>query len=155
MVSDRSGQLSEPEAVSTRRFAAVRGLVTGITRAGTVLVSVPENSAGETVAAGSAVAIGTADVGREAVLLFEDGDPKRPIIVGILRPADAVRDPSGIEVTADGKRVTITAEEQIELKCGDASITLTRAGKILIRGTHVVSRSSGANRIKGGSVEIN
>ena len=41
------------------------------------------------------------------------------------------------------------------MRCGEASITLTRAGKVLIRGAYVLSRSSGANRIKGAAVEIN
>lgn len=59
------------------------------------------------------------------------------------------------EVTIDGKRMTFNAEEQIELRCGKASITLTRAGKILIRGAYLLNRSSGVNRIKGGSVQIN
>jgi hypothetical protein len=41
------------------------------------------------------------------------------------------------------------------LRCGQASVTLTKAGKVLIRGTYVSSRSSGVNRIKGGSVQLN
>jgi hypothetical protein len=55
----------------------------------------------------------------------------------------------------DGERVVLSAEREISLKCGEASITLTAAGKILIRGTYVLTRSSGANRIKGATVEIN
>ncbi|MEW5071937.1 hypothetical protein AB1P14_09365, partial [Pseudomonas aeruginosa] len=38
---------------------------------------------------------------------------------------------------------------------GKASITLTRAGKVIIRGAYLSSRSTGVNRIKGGSVQIN
>ena len=49
----------------------------------------------------------------------------------------------------------LTAEHEIVLRCGKASLTLTRAGKVLIRGTYLLSRSSGVNRIKGGSVQIN
>ena len=41
------------------------------------------------------------------------------------------------------------------LRCGKASITLTREGKVLIKGAYLSSRSSGVNRIKGGSVQIN
>jgi hypothetical protein len=41
------------------------------------------------------------------------------------------------------------------LRCGKASITLTSAGKVLIRGTYVLSRSSGVNKIKGGSIQLN
>ena len=49
----------------------------------------------------------------------------------------------------------LTAGREIVLRCGEASITLTRAGKVLIRGTYILTRSSGANRIKGAAVEIN
>jgi hypothetical protein len=41
------------------------------------------------------------------------------------------------------------------LQCGKASITLTRAGKVLINGAYVSSRSSGVNRLKGGSIQLN
>jgi hypothetical protein len=41
------------------------------------------------------------------------------------------------------------------LQVGKASITLTKDGRIVIRGADVLTRSSGSNRIKGGSVSIN
>ena len=53
------------------------------------------------------------------------------------------------------RRLTLAAEKEIVLTCGKSSITLTRAGKVLIRGAYISSRSSGAHRIKGGSVQIN
>ncbi len=49
----------------------------------------------------------------------------------------------------------VTARKQLTLRCGKSSITLTAAGKIIIRGKYIVSRSSGVHRIKGGSVQIN
>jgi hypothetical protein len=49
----------------------------------------------------------------------------------------------------------MTAREQLVLRCGAASITLTRDGKVLIQGAYVSHRSSGVMRIKGGSVQIN
>ena len=60
-----------------------------------------------------------------------------------------------VEADSDGQRLIVTAKEEIVLRCGQASITLTKAGKVLIRGTYVSSRSSGVNRLKGGSVQIN
>ena len=51
--------------------------------------------------------------------------------------------------------VVLNGAKQVELRCGQASIVLTAAGKILIKGTYVMSRSSGANRIKGAFVDIN
>ncbi len=55
----------------------------------------------------------------------------------------------------DGERVVLEGREEVVLKCGEASITLTRAGKILIRGKYLLNRSSGVNRILGGSVQVN
>jgi hypothetical protein len=51
--------------------------------------------------------------------------------------------------------VTVTAGSQLVLRCGKASITLTAAGKVLIEGAYVSSRSSGALRLKGGSIQLN
>src|SRR5262245_27299472 len=53
------------------------------------------------------------------------------------------------------ERLELVADREIVLRCGEASITLTRAGKIILRGTYVLSRSSGVNKIKGGSIQIN
>ena len=61
----------------------------------------------------------------------------------------------GVEARLDGKRVVLEAEQEIVLRCGDASITLTRDGKILVRGAYVETHSRGVNRIKGGAVKIN
>jgi hypothetical protein len=63
--------------------------------------------------------------------------------------------PGQVEVDVDDKRMLITAKEQLVLRCGKASITLTKAGKVMIEGNYVLSRSSGVNRIKGGSVQLN
>ena len=95
------------------------------------------------------------DRGCEVALLFEGGDPERPMVMGKVVSPLASSDDDEHEARADGRRVEIAAEEEIVLKCGESSITLTRAGKIIIRGAYVLSRSSGVNRIQGGSVEIN
>ena len=70
------------------------------------------------------------------------------------QPAGA--QPAGaIDVRADEHRVTIRAEQEIALECGDASIVLTRAGKVLIKGAFVLTDAIGVNRIRGGAVQIN
>jgi hypothetical protein len=61
----------------------------------------------------------------------------------------------GDTVHVDGKRVVLEGQEEVVLKCGEASITLTRNGKVVIRGKYLLSRSSGVNRILGGSVQVN
>jgi hypothetical protein len=110
------------------------------------------------VAAAAVLDLHGAHVGRSVVLMFENGDPHRPIIMGVLRSARAwplPEQPATVEVDVDGERMVVTAKEQLVLRCGKASITLTKAGKVLIHGAYVSNRSSGVMRIKGGSVQIN
>jgi hypothetical protein len=104
-------------------------------------------------------------VGREVALMFEDQDPSRPFVTGCVEPlrlpapaAGADEGPAnGLSVEANGtkERLVLSSEQELVLRCGKASITLTRAGKILIRGAYVSSTASGTNRIRGGSVDIN
>jgi hypothetical protein len=135
----------------TRLDGVVIGLLMGFAEGGEPLVVFAGNPSEAAIAARSTAALGPGDVGAEVALLFEGGDPRRPLILGrLLRP-----EPAPVTVARDGERVELTAEREIVLRCGEASITLTRAGKVLIRGTHILSRSSGANRIKGASVQLN
>jgi hypothetical protein len=60
-----------------------------------------------------------------------------------------------VEARVDGKRVVLEGEDEVVLRCGDASITLRRDGKVMIRGAYVETQAKGVNRIKGGSVKIN
>ena len=98
------------------------------------------------------------------LLAFENNDPKLPIIVDMISSLidnnpDVDNAPIEIEkpddMFVDGKRVIFDAKEEIVLRCGKASITLTKAGKVIIRGAYLLNRSSGVNKIKGGSVQIN
>jgi hypothetical protein len=99
------------------------------------------------------------DIGSEVALVFEHADRRKPIILGLLKPAArtpaAGSDVRPVEVNLDGRQVRLAADQEIVLSCGKASITLTRAGKVLIKGEYLLSRSAGVNRIKGGSVQIN
>jgi hypothetical protein len=128
-------------------------------------------------------AIGRAVATRQAVtLLFEEGDATRPIVIGLVQeppspledllrkssgeaappegappeaaPPETARPPS-IQADVDGKRVVISAEREITFTCGEASLTLRRDGKILLRGRYVETYSQGVNRIKGAQVKIN
>jgi hypothetical protein len=99
------------------------------------------------------------NVGREVLLLYEAGDPGRPVILAwmaepgvalTVTPAETAR-----VVRVDGKHVVIEAAEEILLQCGRGSILIREDGAIVIKGTNLLSRSSGINKIKGGAVRIN
>lgn len=103
-------------------------------------------------------------VGASVLLLFEDADPARPVIVGLVR--DTLRPEPGCpevaldlgnerDVVVDGQRLVFDAKREILLRCGKSSVLLRRDGKVLIRGEHLVSRASGPNKIKGGSISLN
>lgn len=57
--------------------------------------------------------------------------------------------------TIQGRSIEIEAADEVTLRCGQASITLRRNGRVVIRGTYIESLSKGTNQIKGGSVLIN
>jgi Domain of unknown function (DUF6484) len=106
----------------------------------------------------STVDLHAAHIGKSVVLMYEDADPTRPIVMGVLRETMdwPMHDkPEHVQVDADGQRIVVNAKQQLVLRCGKASITLTQAGKVLIEGNYVLSKSSGVNRIKGGSVQLN
>ncbi len=92
-------------------------------------------------------------VGRQVAVMFEGGRPTHPVVVGIIQTTEGASGSRNVKL--DGDRLTLTAEHEVVLRCGKASITLTRDGKILLRGAHLVSRSSGVNRIRGGSIHLN
>jgi len=126
---------------------------------GPLIVDVP-GLPGEIVKARTTVPLRRAHVDASVVVLFEGGDRRRPIIIGVVHGTRAGEGEPGtparsLSVQADGERLVISAEQEIVLRCGAASVTLTRAGKVLIKGSYVLSSSTGYNKIKGAAVDIN
>lgn len=152
----------EMNASPTDRKTLLGGVVRGVIsefdqETGRIQIVVPHLSLLEPMVTRSAVSVTSADVGREVLVAFEAGETREPFIVGLLweqgQAPKTQAEP--IKVKVDGEQVVIEGKKEIVLKCGKASITLTRAGKVLIRGAYLLSRSSGVNRIKGGSVQVN
>ncbi|MER8373600.1 DUF6484 domain-containing protein [Mesorhizobium sp. M1406] len=117
------------------------------------LVVFPGNPKETAIPARSLAELTSDMIGAEVALLFQDGDPGRPLIVGrIVEPARRTSVP---QIVRDGEQVRITGDERIELRCGKATIIMEKDGRITIRGTYVTSHASAANRIRGGSVNLN
>jgi hypothetical protein len=93
-------------------------------------------------------------VDRDVALVFEARDPARPVVMGVIETFEPPREAAD-EEPDPGRRVVVSADEELVLTCGKASITLTRSGKILIKGAYVSSHASGTQRIRGATVEIN
>lgn len=99
----------------------------------------------------------------EALLLFEDGNPAKPVLVGLLRSRAPLVEsllagplPDFEKVArVDGKRVYVEGKDEVVLQCGKASLTLQRDGKVVLRGVNVVSHADQVNKLRGGKVQVN
>lgn len=142
----------------------VVGTLAGVDRRACPLVAFPGAPSALPVPARAVVPLAASHVGRAVALLFDGGDVRRPIVMGVLDAAppavapEGDRDaeaPRGVTVHVDDERIELEAAREIVLRCGAASLTLTRAGKVLVKGEYVLTQARGVNRIRGGSVQIN
>ena len=172
MIEEESGNdilrpLIEREVTQVSRKVSSESMQTGIivgeligmmNECHTPFVCYPGQPGSAALQARTTVDLHGKHIGQQVVLMFEANDPTKPIIMGVLRETEGWpldQRPDQVEVDADGERMIVSAKEQLVLRCGKASITLTKAGKVIIKGSYVLSRSSGVNRIKGGSVQLN
>jgi len=150
------------------------GTLVAINNQGQPLVDYSESPSDEPLIAISTHNLDQKLIGRQVALLFANGDLGSPVIMGIIHSnlhemlenfdqtgsdneaeVELESDLKIDDVHVDGERIVFEAKEQIVLKCGESSITLTKSGKILIRGKYLLNRSTGVNRIMGGSVQVN
>lgn len=152
-------QVSRTVPPANEQAGVIIGELIGMADEGRIpLICYPGQPGPAALQARSIVDLHGKHIGQQVVLMFEANDPMKPIIMGVLQnkegwPLD--QHPDQVEMDVDGERMIVSAKEQLVLRCGKASITLTKAGKVLIKGSYVLSRSSGVNRIKGGSVQLN
>jgi hypothetical protein len=145
------------------------GWLVGIEKTGFPIVDYRDNTNGHlaaryTISPGNGGWRAVWSANSQVVITFEQGDPELPIITGVMRsPIDEIVDETQLDpgrmatldVKFDKRHLILDATEEIILRCGKGSITIHRDGKIIIKGTQLVSKSSGSNKIKGSAVQIN
>jgi len=155
--------VSAEDSKDKRITGIVIGTLSEAPKNGRPMVYYPGIPTGQPLAAISTESLDGLNTGREVALGFIDGDPTLPIILGLIQktgkqeqtdPAEA-SEAQRLDVQLDGDRLTLSADREIVLKCGKSSITLTRAGKVILKGAYLSTHSTGLNRIKGGAVQIN
>jgi hypothetical protein len=148
----------EPEPHDRRPAAgAQRGRLVRIDNEGRPFVDFHGNPSGAVAAKLAVSATEIANLidsaeGTEILLVFENNDIAQPIIIGMVR--DCLPS-NGIEIYIRGRRFIVDTDEEIELRCGEAKVRITRDGKVIVLGNDVLSRARRRNRIKGGTVNIN
>lgn len=141
-------------ATATRLDGVVIGILLDVPQAASPVVAFPGCPSETGLVATTTTQLSREDIGTQVALMFVAGDPSQPLVIGRIQRVPQTPNAQPV-AHLDGERLEFSAEREIVLRCGKASITLTREGKVLIRGAYLSSRSSGANRIKGGSVQIN
>ena len=102
----------------------------------------------------------------KVLVVFEQGDIEKPIITGVIQQTFGVESQqqpspedqalrSTRKLTVAGKTLHIGADQDILIECGKSSIRMTRLGKIILKGTDIVSRATRNNKIKGSSINLN
>jgi hypothetical protein len=92
------------------------------------------------------------------VLVCHADADRIPVVIGILiAPGDRLGEVTApsVDLFIDRQRIVLSAQQEVVLRCGKASITLTTDGKIVVKGVDVVSTAGRVNRIRGGAVKIN
>jgi len=136
--------------------SVIVGQLVAVDAEGVPLVDYPGNELGPLVAR----VVGVLDAaqavpGVALALAFDNGDRGAPLILGVVSERLPAGPQAAREVIVNGETVQVQADKELTLQCGRSSILLRRDGKIVIKGVDVVSRASGANKIKGGLVNIN
>jgi len=92
----------------------------------------------------------------QCALMFEAGHRDKPVIMGWLQqPVIALTVSDEAKIECRKGAVNLHAATEINLHCGQASIRMNANGRIELRGTTVVSHSTGLNRIRGAAVKVN
>ncbi|HUB15133.1 MAG TPA: DUF6484 domain-containing protein [Acetobacteraceae bacterium] len=156
MSSLRDKRFSRTESGDARIVAkptdVVIGRVVALAKDGSPMVNYPGLRAGVPVKAAATASYELVPTGSAVALMFIGGDRSKPLAIGVVAEQEPEPEPAAPQVE---ETLTLTAAREIVLQCGRASLVLTRAGKVLVRGAYVSLRSSGMQRITGASVQIN
>lgn len=161
IMEDPSGRSMDGEediidlvTVYTEKAANIEGIVvgriTGFQSGGEPLIDFTMNHTGHPLPARATVSLDTCHIGRDAAVMFEMGDPRKPIIIGLMHNSE-----KNAEAVEGDKTTVISSEKEILIRCGEASIHLKKDGKIIIKGRDILSRARGNHDIKGGMINLN
>ncbi|MFT5717161.1 MAG: hypothetical protein ACI9T7_001347 [Oleiphilaceae bacterium] len=155
------------------------GKVVSVNDHGNPMIAYDETTQIQPIEALTTVPINEVSVGKDVAISFAQNQGGVPIVMGVIRRilddviSQQVHDFSSSaavqgeesnqlnaavvkpEIIVDGNKLELSAADEITLRCGKSSITLNKNGKILIKGEHMLNRTSGSYKIKSGSIQLN
>jgi hypothetical protein len=140
--------MNRKTSTETTTRPVARGTLVGISEAGDLEVQLNDRSGRILTcdvleaAGGLPLRLGPGDT----VLVHEPTAPEeRGCVLGkVARYRDSSR-----------RAVELVAEDGLTLRCGGASVTLKKTGKILLKGIDIVSHARRKQRLRGGSIQLN
>ena len=94
----------------------VIGVLAGLNEQNQPLVAFPGNPDPGCIAAQSTILFNLSDVGRELALLFENGDPRRPLVIGRIQHPESQSLERPLTAGVDGERILLSAKNEIVLQ---------------------------------------
>ena len=137
-------------------LGAVTGVFAGFDELdGSPLVTSPHHA--EPVAARSVVELLPAQAGQPVVLMFDGGDPRRPLVMGIVQaPRPGAEGVVPAEALAARPRtLVLEAQDDIVLRNRHAKIRLTADGDIEVTGTSFTARTQRLLRLLSPLIKLN
>ena len=152
------------------------GKVVSINDHGNPMIAYDVSTHRQPIEALTTVPLNQTTVGKDVAVSFAQNQGGLPIVMGVIRrvlddvlnlpsaseqtskPDKALTDENSQpkpEISVDGNTLELRAADEITLRCGKSSITLNKSGKILIKGEHMLNRTSGSYKIKSGSIQLN
>jgi hypothetical protein len=154
---------NDPISPLVQRAGALAGHLAGVDDEGRLLFRPEDGEAAVAIAIAVALSdeelVRAAWLGQRALVMRGEADPTRLTLVGLVRERVATAAQTaalnGVSVKVDGEQVHLTAQKSIELRCGKARLLLRKDGHIEMSGTHLLTRSRGAVKIKGATIALN
>jgi hypothetical protein len=133
--------LAEHTEQSLKIEGVVVGFIITIDKQNNPMVDFDCNVYKQPIPAISLVEINKTHTGCKVALMFEKNRADKPIIMGFMHIPEQTK--------------SITAEKELLIKCGKASIRLKENGDIVINGRELISRARKNNIIRGGTILLN
>jgi hypothetical protein len=149
------------ETLLAAGLQVVLGHLDGVDDEGRVLFRAERDNESAPVLVGIEISDGAlvkaARLGRRAFVLA--GADGTRILAGLVRERvkSEARDarPGELEVRMEGETLCLSAEKEIELRCGRSRIVMHKDGRVTVSGSHLLQSATGPIRVKGATIALN